>query len=129
MTPQELFDTVVGNLRKQGGKALLTEEQLQDLALHKGTCAYRSKDGKKCAAGGLLTDEEYKPSMEGKSILFVMEQVPRFGKLIGYHGTSLYYLLCSLQKIHDKVVVEAWEQTFQELATIEGLIYTPPSAS
>lgn len=125
MTPQELFDTVVGNLRKQGGKALLDQEQLKTLIAAEGTCAYRAKDGKKCAAGGLLTDQEYKPAMEGNNLFVVMELSPSFKERVGDDCS----LLRDLQDVHDRFTVVNWERGFRDIAQAHGLIYAPPSAS
>lgn len=63
MTPEEIkserqmiFDTVAEHLAKQGHRAID----------HAGTCRYRYDDGAKCAAGCLLSDDEYVPEMEGR---------------------------------------------------------------
>ncbi len=48
MTPQEIFDTAVGGVLKQGHPSVAAD----------GSCVYRDPDGAKCAAGFLLTDEE-----------------------------------------------------------------------
>jgi hypothetical protein len=55
MTPLELYDQAIENIRKQG-KPSVTQ----------GMCAYRSSDGCKCAAGFYIPDDVYKPQMEGK---------------------------------------------------------------
>jgi hypothetical protein len=128
MTLQELFDTVVGNLRKQGSKALLTEEQCKELGSPPGTCAYRSQDGKSCAAGGLLTDKEYLPAVEGKGLLFLVGLIPTFRERVGDTADPSFALLRQLQIIHDTASVRDWELEFQQVAQLKDLIYTPPAA-
>lgn len=134
MLSQELFDAVVYNLRKQGSKALLDDEQLKKTFQSKGACAYRTKDGKCCAAGGMLTLEEYDPKMEGKSLRIVMDMAPSFAERVigdaacvdGVHAKrGNYTILKDLQFIHDRLQVEDWEQGFRDLANRYELIYTP----
>jgi len=48
MTKQEIFDTAVIGVLKQGGPSL-------DV---KGKCAYRGEDGMKCAVGFLISDKD-----------------------------------------------------------------------
>ncbi len=57
-TKQETFDKVVRALRKQGSKAMNSQRQ----------CVYRTTDGCKCAAGHLIPDDRYEPSMEGLGV-------------------------------------------------------------
>ena len=62
MTRQEMFDQVVRGLAAQGF------EQSLDYG---GTCAYQSPEGKRCAAGLLLTDAELAavhPNYEGNNV-------------------------------------------------------------
>lgn len=54
---QGIFNTVVLHLAQQGGPAI-------DL---NGHCAYRTNNGRKCAAGVLLSDDDYKPEMENRT--------------------------------------------------------------
>lgn len=55
MNAQEIFDAVAKHLAAQGCQSLSPD----------GTCAYRGESGRKCAVGVLITDAEYKASMEG----------------------------------------------------------------
>ena len=61
MTPQEVFDTVVAALVKQGRKSLAENG---DPSISKD-CRYRGDDGLKCAIGHLIPDDEYAEWMEG----------------------------------------------------------------
>ena len=55
MSLQDIFDTVYKGLREQGFKK----------SMDGCGCAYRGADGRKCAAGFLIADEEYSSAMEG----------------------------------------------------------------
>lgn len=88
MDKQEIFDTVVKALKKQGKPSVS----------HRGECVYRGPDGTKCAAGHLLPDECYTPTMEGAS----------WNVLVYHHGDKLPKFLVDeadlirrLQSIHD----------------------------
>src|SRR6185436_12091920 len=50
-----LIDKVIEGLRKQGCRSI--DQTLK--------CKYRSQHGEKCAIGMLITDEAYKPGIEG----------------------------------------------------------------
>jgi hypothetical protein len=80
MNAQEIFDTVAKHLAQQAGQATLGD-----------ACAYRGDDGRKCAAGILINDEEYEPAMEGK---MADEVLP--SRLMRHLD-----LILSLQMVHD----------------------------
>ena len=54
MTGQEIFDSVLAHLRKQGDASLNAS----------GKCAYRGEGGTACAVGCLIPDELYDPRIE-----------------------------------------------------------------
>jgi hypothetical protein len=58
--PADVFNYVVGHLRKQGCQSLQEGED--------GGCAYRGDGGTMCAVGCLITDDEYDPRWEGDGI-------------------------------------------------------------
>ncbi|AKF13413.1 hypothetical protein PHIN3_150 [Sinorhizobium phage phiN3] len=64
MTRQEIFTTVWKGLESQGWNVSMTAG-----SSHQTTCAYRGANGRKCAAGWLIPDDEYEPSMEGMMVL------------------------------------------------------------
>lgn len=123
---QQLFDTVVSHLRQQNSKSIEYKEDGSiryqwDGSSDKPACAYRSKDGKKCAAGAAITDEEYRPAMEGKNIgavisLFNLDRLK-----------EQEYLLMDLQRVHDNSDVSAWEDGFRDVARKHSLNYTSPT--
>lgn len=57
MTNQELFDKVATHLLKQGRRSVRAN----------GECAYRGKDGLRCAIGVLIPDDKYGRGLEGLS--------------------------------------------------------------
>lgn len=122
MTLQEIFDTVVAHLRKQGKAAIRVGPGGPG-------CAYRGDDGTMCAVGCLIKDEFYHEKLEGHPIAahFVMIAVRRS---IGDLPVGGLTLLSNLQDIHD---TNHWtfrpgsiEEWFQGVAKRQNLIYTAP---
>lgn len=60
LTTQEVFDISVAGVIKQGKPAAVVGQRPNFLS-----CRYRTNDGLKCAAGQLIPDYAYKPSIEG----------------------------------------------------------------
>lgn len=87
MDKQEIFDTVVLALKKQGKPSV-----------DSGACVYRATDGSKCAAGHLLPDEYYDSDMEAKDWVDV---VNKFGNDLPKFLVEEKYIISSLQKAHD----------------------------
>lgn len=85
MTAQQLFDTMVRGLHRQGRRA--TDER--------GHCLYRGNDGTKCAAGFVLTDEE----VEGKNVLSLHQITSPF--TLDDSRVKNLLLLRECQVIHD----------------------------
>jgi hypothetical protein len=65
MTSQEVFDAVLFGLRAQGVASVVEAPRGDGCDDERFVCMYRGKNGTKCAAGMLLPDEAYKPTMEG----------------------------------------------------------------
>lgn len=82
-TAQAIYDRIVTHLGKQKRRAL-DEDGL--------ACVYRGPNGIMCAVGCELTDEEYKPSMEGHSVDGI--DLPK--RLAPHKG-----MLADLQNAHD----------------------------
>lgn len=59
MNRQEVFDTMLAHLRKQGRVAVIDGVG----------CAYRTPEGLKCAVGALIPDNLYNPNIENKSVM------------------------------------------------------------
>jgi hypothetical protein len=107
MTNQEAFDKMVAHLRKQGQKAK-----------EDGSCRYRTKDGLMCAVGCLLTDAEYKRSMEGKGVEHMQH-------LYGVLQDLDPPFLAEMQDTHDAYDPNEWEARFASTAVTYGLVYAP----
>ena len=97
MELQEIFDTVITALRKQGCKSS------ENIANPNAACLYRQDMTAsctiKCAAGHLLLDEDYDPSMEGKSSFEIFDSQSL--KLNFANNYEALRLIDELQKIHD----------------------------
>lgn len=99
MNIQEIFNKVVKGLASQGFKPSYSRAT--------GKCMYRSHEGLKCAVGHLISDENYDPSFENKSILSsqvapALEKEGIVTSLLSFHNSNPF--LCDLQKAHDKIV-------------------------
>lgn len=89
---QEVFDYVCNHLLTQNEK---------------------SEDNLRCAAGCLISDEEYLYEMEG----FIWSDM-----VVEFNVTSEYKsLIRELQKIHDTYPTHEWESCLERLAEQEGL--------
>lgn len=106
-SPQEIFDTVVNHLRAQKVQSMFD-----------GSCVYRTTDGLKCAIGGLLTDEEYSPKMEGALVDSLLELPIRLRGSVA--------LMVDLQDVHDVWNISDWEVQLARVASNHSLTYTPP---
>lgn len=106
---QEVFDYIANHLLKQA-----------KVSVYGGLCRYVGKEGLRCAAGCLFTEEQYRYScinypdgVEGRSWYKLVEDrvVP------GTHCD----LITSLQTIHDSYQPRWWKQNLSHLAKANGL--------
>lgn len=95
-TAREVFDQVKAHLLSQ--KQTCKGEDAK--------CKYHSGD-LRCAAGCLISEEEYKPEFEGNS----------WSDLVRYYNKSRAHceLIQKLQDIHDTSPVYLWEKELNEL--------------
>lgn len=112
-TRQEIFDGTVNHLRKQGVKSY-------DLISTR--CFYRGPNGTKCAVGWAIPDELYDPAIECAGTVDGLVKLDKKFKDFKDHE-SLWF---KLQKIHDRVDINNWEDAFADCAKNLKLIYTPP---
>lgn len=118
-TAQEVFDYVVRHLHGQKVPSKDTG----------GHCKYRGPEGLMCAAGCLIADEEYTPSMEGNSWRDLVEECA----LPQAHTE----LIEDLQRAHDDAGgittqdrAGYWANCaryLREVATVHGLKDTVPA--
>jgi hypothetical protein len=97
MNKQEIFDAVAIGIRAQGGPAINSTGNI---------CAYRASNGRKCAAGLLMKDEDYDPGFEGGSVSHLPEKA--------FPGFSLddMYLISQLQHAHDTAAMASDDEFF-----------------
>ena len=111
MNTQELFDKVVSHLLEQGQPALSRTYR----------CAYRGTEGRQCAVGCLITDNNYAPFLEGCGVASprVQEAVMHS---IGHQLTEYEALLLAhLQSIHDSELPVDWKDCLWRLAENQEL--------
>lgn len=95
MTEKELVKLIFDALVKQGGPSLGED----------GGCAYRGRNGRRCAAGVLMKDEEYSPKFEGT---MSMSEGPWTAIVRSNPQYADYpYLIRSMQLAHDTAAEEA----------------------
>lgn len=90
-TAQQAFDYVVTRLADQRGPAMR-----QDTS----SCVYLSDDGRKCAVGHVIRDEDYRPALEGDTVASLIDKL---------RDTASWRLIASnvnfwksMQRAHDK---------------------------
>lgn len=106
---QEIFDIVSKHLLKQGRRSL---------SANNSKCVYRSPDGLKCAAGALISDEEYRPEMDSTldSGWIVNLHLRKVRERVG-NAT----FVAALQEIHDMKPPDRWALYLRDLAKMHGL--------
>lgn len=97
-TAQEVFDQVAEHLLTQGKKSLDFKR-----------CAYRSPNGLKCAAGCLISDDEYRLAMEGRNWWGLVNST-----IVPDTHTRL---IDSLQGCHDFTAPSEWGFRLVEIST------------
>ena len=118
-TNQQTFDKIVRHLRKQNSVAKESD----------GSCSYLASDGKKCAAGCLITKGEYRPEFEGKSVSDIDGRgLTEVGKFIQNKGHNIR-LVRVLQDVHDNKSICFWEEEFKNVARRFRVKYVPRKTS
>lgn len=104
LSEQTVFDTVAKHLLIQGEKAFDTQRE---------ECRYLADDGKMCAVGCLIADDEYRTDLEGLDVAALLRAT---GSQPSHYG-----LLDALQRIHDYNHPRNWEANLRDLAVRRGL--------
>lgn len=91
-TPMEVFQFIEHHLLTQDAKSV---------GFEKGICYYRGDYDRKCAAGCLISDDEYTPKFEANNWIMLVHK-----KLV---PTTHSELIRKLQIIHDDVPVDSWK--------------------
>lgn len=89
ITEQEIFNKVWLGMKSQ-------DFQKSMHPIYGDLCAYRGEFVRKCAVGHLLSDEEYLPEMEGKSVEVLLEE-----GLLPERWIPWVRMLKLLQQAHD----------------------------
>lgn len=95
----KIFNIVKDHLLKQGVRSMLPMGD---------DCAYRGKDGLKCAVGALIKDEHYHEGLEGAAAVSPMVQVAVEKSLDLKLTAGDANMLMALQWIHDSVDLSDW---------------------
>lgn len=106
---QAIFETVARHLFAQGKRAVGEYTYIDQFGDKRTTtgCMYRGSDNTRCAVGVLIPDEAYRPEMEGRGVVEVLEMCHDQA-----WAAALYehrYLLRALQQVHDNLAF--WEST------------------
>ena len=88
-TAQEVFDFVAHHLLTQNEKSL-----------QGNSCRYKSQRTLKCAAGCLISDENYDKSLEGDTWDIVSKKLGMVNQ---------WSLVRDLQALHDNTIVRKWK--------------------
>lgn len=94
MNNQEAFNKAVIGVVAQGGPSLM--------APHLGAfsqCAYRAENGRKCAVGHLIEDDDYTPYFEGRPASLVRDTLK---SLKGVDASLLH----AIQSAHDRMLAD-----------------------
>jgi hypothetical protein len=79
----------------------------------RGTCTYRGPNGLKCAAGCLIEDDEYTVEIENQPWLAIVA----LGQADAMHKDLIYVL----QRVHDFVEPQDWDQALRYVDVLFGL--------
>jgi hypothetical protein len=102
-------DKIIEHLRQQNAKAIVLSK-----------CKYRMPEKNlSCAAGCLISDDEYSPDIEGASWEFLTKE----GIVPFVHKD----LITDFQITHDSFDVKDWEYRFARVCRNHGVKYTPPT--
>jgi len=109
---QELFNRVKTHLLNQGAKAE-TDESTHGIKM----CQYHAESGLKCAVGCLITDEVYRPSMEGVDLTDRELWDALLDSGIDMGGKTLS-ILQKLQNVHDSNDPSAWSRAIDTVEMV-----------
>lgn len=113
-TEQEVFDQVAKHMLTQNRKSILADN---------GPCAYRGANGLKCAAGALMTDEEYKYWFDADDSGKLTDKGGGWDSLVECGAVPDVHasLILALQDVHDRGTVEQWPERLKKVAETYSL--------
>lgn len=110
-TAQQVFDQVATHLLTQKKKSRIIHESNGD------SCVYRTPEGLKCAAGCLMSDEEFLTLVGGTRNSIPWRSLIARGVAPEEHSE----LIVSLQRCHDHNTPEYWDIYLFEIANAYDL--------
>lgn len=113
---QAVFDRVRDHLLRQKRRSLRA-------ILGEQFCAYRDENGLKCAIGCLITDQAYRPSIEGNNPKDARVKNALRASGIEIDGEADLLFLGRLQSIHDSEEPEDWAAELKSFAHLYDLNY------
>lgn len=119
-TEQAIFDQVTTHMLTQMARS---EKHITEDGHSATYCTYRGEDGRKCAVGALIADDEYHPLMDNTGDVYMMNDAGYLGDI---DETRLEFLY-SLQHIHDAEHPDLWAAELSNVAKKRGLTFTPPT--
>jgi|SRR5579859_6197638 len=121
MDRQGVFDQVTTHLLTQNAKS---DDSSWDQT---PMCLYRARKNLKCAIGGIIRDEFYKPELEGHGVdhpdVLRAVELSLGCKIVEQRDEDL---LKELQSVHDMHPVSKWHKTLSLLASMMRLKFNPP---
>lgn len=99
-TQQQVFDQIALHMLTQNERS----------TADKGGCAYRGTGGLMCAAGCLISDDEYTPEMDTQNMTWAM--IVDDGLATSDH----FELISSLQHLHDERLPIYWRASLRRIA-------------
>lgn len=102
-TAQEVFDQVAKHMLKQNKRSESSN----------GACKYRSDDGLKCAAGCLISDDEYITGFDDDDETSWSDLIANYPDLVPSEHQEL---IVQLQIIHDFTEVNYWYDDLNRIA-------------
>lgn len=124
---QQVFDKVAKHLLTQNARSVRKTPDEDYCDAGEDQCAYRGDDGKMCAVGCLISDEEYTPYFEGMFVFYVVMNLHQWShdSDIPYDVRARIALLTRLQFIHDSIAPALWSSCLAACANKFGLTFTP----
>ena len=114
-TDQTAFTAMVNHLRAQNARSVYIDTNGRE------RCSYYGDNGRKCPVGVLIPNDKYAVRgglWEGNSAIDVKMDLEELKDVSDD-------LLMSMQRVHDQVPVENWEQEFKRLS-MEHNLELPP---
>jgi hypothetical protein len=105
LSEQEIYERVSAHL--------LTQRTVSED--NNGTCRLRSKDGRRCAIGSLISDEVYRPNIEGIGISYYQHASDGallqmfYASNVNAYDQEIMALLIELEAVHDDAGVTEWQ--------------------